>query len=218
VSGSNCCDPERVFLFLRKPDGSFAPRREVRFKLPGIGPAERDLMRGTTRPHLLDWDRDGHTDLVIGHMASWTLHVSTGPLAGKAEVEVKPFALPAVPDGNPYHFAFADWDGDGQLDLLTAVQNLEPKDRRWNYGVYWFRNTSAAGEPKFAAGSRLLTIPPPWELDAFAVADWGQDGRSHLVVSMSKNWRRRMEGPVENQLWLYRRKAEPSAAADPGRR
>jgi hypothetical protein len=200
VSGSNCCDPERVFLFLRKPDGSFAARREVRFELPGHDPV---YMVGQSHPHLLDWDGDGRTDLVVGQPGSWTLSVSAGPLAGKTEVAVKPFALPAVPDAKPWYFAFADWDGDGRFDLLAAVQYRDETDGRWHYGIFWLRNTAAKGEPTFAAPSRLLTIPAPWESGAFAVVDRGRDGCPDLVVSVS---RKRTSG-VESQLWLYRRKA-----------
>jgi len=78
-----------------------------------------------------------------------------------------------------------------------------------SYAIYWFRNTTAKGEPVFAPASRLLTIPAPWELDAFAVVDRGQDGRLALVVSVSKNVRHNPKHgyfDVDSQLWLYRRK------------
>lgn len=205
MSGSNCCDSERVFLFPRRPDGSFAPRQEVRFELPDIDPAYRLLKRGLSRPHLVDWNRDGHTDLVVGYPGSWKLYVSAGPLTGKAKVAVKPFALPVIPDASPLHFGFTDWDGDGRLDLLLAVQRQEQKNGPWVQGIYWFRNTSASGEPTFASGSRLLTIPAPWELMAFAAVDGGRKGHPDLVVSVSK----RRPGstawdPPESQVRLYR--------------
>jgi hypothetical protein len=89
----------------------------------------------------------------------------------------------------------------------------EAKDGPFSYGIYWFRNTSAKGEPKFAPARRLLTIPAPWELNAFSVVDRGQDGRLDLVVSVSKGWKLGEGGrgwwPVASELWLYRRKAEP---------
>jgi hypothetical protein len=55
----------------------------------------------------------------------------------------------------------------------------------------------------------LLTIPAPWELDAFSVVDRGQGGRLDLVVSVSKNVRHNPKHgyfDVDSQLWLYRRK------------
>ena len=228
MSGSNCCRHDKVHLFLRKKDGTFVARQDVRLKWPGpdhFGPFG-GFGRAVTNPHLLDWNRDGHTDLVIGytqggwHDAEWTLYVGTGPLAGKTEVLVKPVKLPKVPDAIAEYFGFADWDGDGRFDLLAAVRYQKGRDRVGGdplkrtyepvtYAIYWFRNTTAKGEPKFAPPSRLLTIPAPWELDAFSVVDRGQDGRLDLVVSVSKNlymdW---MDGTfhVESQLWRYRRK------------
>ena len=174
-----------------------------------------------TNPHLLDWNRDGHTDLVVGyteggwHDTQWTLYVGAGPLAGKTEVEIKPFALPKVPDANAVYFGFTD----RHLDLLAAVRYQKGSDdaRRTqqanhepiSYGIYWFRNTTKKGEPRFAAASPLLTIPAPWELDGFAVVDQGHDGPRELVVSVSKNIRHNPKHgyfDVDSQLWLYRRK------------
>jgi hypothetical protein len=215
-------------LFLRKKDGTFAARQDVRLKWPGpdrFGPFG-GFGRAVTNPHLLDWNRDGHTDLVIGytqggwHDTQWTLYVGTGPLAGKAEVVVKPFALPKVPDANAVYFSFADWDGDGRVDLLAAVryqkgsdavrQHAQKRtDEPVSYALYWFRNTADKGEPKFAAATRLLTIPAPWQLDGFSFVDRGKGGRLDLVVSVSKNVRpNRADGyfSVDSQLWLYRRK------------
>jgi hypothetical protein len=215
-----------VHLFLRKKDGSFAARQDVRFKLPGLDPGLLGFARAVTNPHLLDWDGDGHTDLVVGHSegwpgGAWTLYVCAGPLAGKTELAAKAFAMPAVPDARPVYFGFADWDGDGRFDLLAALQCQKGSDavRRnpgkrtdepVNYAIYWFRNTTAKGEPRFAAASRLLTIPAPWELDAFSVVERRQHARLDIVVSVSKNLRPNPKDgyfSVDSQLWLYRRKA-----------
>lgn len=222
MSGSNCCRNDLVHLFLRKKDGSFSAREEVRLKWPGGSPFGL-LGRAVTNPHLLDWDRDGHTDLVVAYTdCGWheTLYVGAGPLGGKSEVAVKPFALPKVPDAEPVYFGFADWDGDGSFDLLAAVRyqkgsdavRLDPQKRTdgtVSYGIYWFRNIAAKGEPKFAAASRLLTIPGPWELDGFTIAEGGTGGQLDIVVSVSKNLRPNPEDgyfSVDSQLWLYRRK------------
>src|SRR5262245_59139494 len=184
-----------VHLFLRKKDGSFAARQEVRFKPRGVDRGFLGDARAVTNPHLLDWDGDGHTDLVVAHSegwagGEWTLYVCAGPLAGKTELAAKTFALPAVPDARPVYFRFADWDGDGRFDVLVALRcqkgsdaarrNQKASNEPVTYAIYWFRNTTAKGEPKFAGASQLLTIPAPWELDAFSVLDRGQGGRLAL--------------------------------------
>jgi hypothetical protein len=214
-----------VHLFLRNKDGSFAARQDLRFKLPGLDPGLLGFARAATNPHLLDWDGDGHTDLVVGHTegwagGEWTIYVCVGPLAGKAKVEARPFALPPVPDARPVDFGFADWDADGRFDLLVALKGQQGidavrdhqqmrTDAPVSYAIYWFRNTAAKGEPKFAAASPLLTIPAPWELDGFTVVECGKGGRLDIVVSVSKNCRPNPKDgyfSVDSQLWLYRRK------------
>jgi hypothetical protein len=209
VSGSNCCDPWTVHLFLRKADGTFAPRREIKFAPP---PAERiGVVRGHYRPHLLDWNRDGRTDLVLDHSQSWKFQVGAGPLRDKSEVDVKSFPLPQLPDRNPYDFEFADWDGDGLVDVLMAGAYLKTEKGPWLYDIYWLRNVSPRGEPKFEPPVRLLTAPAQsmgWQFDGYAVVDRGRAGRQDLVVSVSKNWQRNPKGGWSNnsQLLLYRRK------------
>jgi hypothetical protein len=216
-------------LFLRKKDGSFAARQDVQLKLPvkipGLEPGELGLARAVTNPHLLDWDGHGHNDLVVAHTEGWlgrqwTLYVCAGPLAGKTELTAKAFALPAVPDAEPVYFGFADWDGDGRFDLLVALRlqkgseavrrdPLKRTDEPVSCAIYWFRNTTAKGEPKFDAASPLLTIPAPWELDGFTVVEGGKGGRLDIVVSVSKNLRPNPKDgyfSVDSQLWLYRRK------------
>jgi hypothetical protein len=196
-------------LFLRKADGTFAARQGVRFKRPGLSPFHNGG-RGKSRPHLLDWDRDGHTDLVIAYPRERALFVSRGPLAGRTEVAVKSFAPPALSQdsADPLEFRFADGDGDGGFDLLVAALYREVKNGPWCYGIFWSGNTSAEGEPKFAAASRLLAIPAPWQVNAFAVGDRDRDGRPDLVVSVHKDWTWKKQGGWSgvSQLWLYRRR------------
>jgi hypothetical protein len=210
VSGSHCCNPGGFHLFLRRADGSFAERAYVNFAKP------MRFVTGTSWPYLVDWNRDGHTDLVIGYPGSWTLQVGLGPLAGKKDLALKPTNLPpAAGRASPLHFAFADWDGDGRLDLLVGVDRGVQPGR---YSIYWLRNTSDAGPLRFAEPSHLLDIPEPWDLRALTTVDWGHEGHPSLVVSVSKGstLSERAQGwwPVASELWLYRRTAEPRIAPD----
>src|SRR5437879_4630357 len=81
VSGSNCCDPCGIHLFLRRADGSFGERARIPFKEP----KPHKFARGQSRPHLVDWDRDGNTDLVIGYWGRWMFELALGPLADKKD-------------------------------------------------------------------------------------------------------------------------------------
>src|SRR4029079_3232166 len=89
---------------------------------------------------------------------------------------------PQLPAGQHLDLAFADWDGAGRCDLLALVQYPERKAGPWVYGIFWFRNTAANGEPVFASPQRLLTLPAPWELTAFTALESGKSGRPALAV------------------------------------
>lgn len=221
VSGSNCCDPWTVHLFLRKPDGTWGSRQTVTFVRLDMTPEERLLtMRGHSRPHLLDWNRDGHTDLVLADSLWWKLQVSAGPLTGKSKVMVNAFPLPELPDRSPYDFQFADWDGDGAFDVLFASGYLNPEKTRWLYDIYWCRNTTRNGEPKFEVPVRLLTAPAQsgeGKYEAYAIVDRGSAGGQDLMVSVTKDWKRMPKKGWGNssQLVLFQRRGGPNSSPRP---
>ena len=178
--------------------------------------------RGHAQPHLLDWNRGGKTDLVLSNPLSWELLVGAGPLEGLPEIPVRAFSLPKLSDRNPYDFQFADWDGDGVFDVLFAGAYLNDDKTRWIYDLYWCRNLSSIGNPRFAPPVRLLNAPAQsegWQYEGFAVMDRGKARDSDLVVSVSKNWKSSPTGSWTNdsRLVLFPRNAKLGAAPEAGR-
>ncbi len=132
--------------------------------------------------HAADWDGDGDYDLII------------------ADIRGKVYLVPN--EGTPESYAFgkeiqlasvksragpftADWDGDGDLDLLVGADDGS---------VSLFRNTGSAKSPELASAVQLV---PPGEKasgrqapkDArrgkrskICVTDWNGDGLLDLLV------------------------------------
>jgi hypothetical protein len=149
-----------------------------------------------------DYDRDGVLDLIVGvgdwsdygwdnafdKQGRWTrgpLHgyvylirnmgTTENPQYGKAQKILaagKPVDVYGMPSPS-----FADFDGDGDLDLICG----EFIDK-----FTWFENTGSRSHPKYAEGRRLAYMGKPLEMDLCMIVpvalDWDRDGDVDLVV------------------------------------
>lgn len=136
----------------RQADGSFK-KAEVLHGTDGeplIIPADEKTVTENicTRPTAVDWDGDGDLDLVVGNFAG-SFYVFTGEGEGRFLPEPKQITTKEGPlkiqgaHSDPFP---VDWDGDGDLDLVSGASNG---------GVQWSENTAGAA-PAMAPFRELI--------------------------------------------------------------
>ncbi len=150
-----------LFQVLRgQPDGTFK-KAEVLNGTDGkplIIPAdEKDQIENIcTRPFAIDWDGDEHLDLVVGNFAG-SFYLFKGKGHGKflpepEQIKEGEADKPLKIDGYHSDPFVIDWDGDGDLDLLSGSSQG---------GVQWAENRAGSGKPPQLKAFRPLIKASP---------------------------------------------------------
>jgi hypothetical protein len=184
-------------------------------------------------PQFVDFDADGHLDIVAG-IFDGSPHVARGTAKGWQQPEqildrdgarivlnqfwnfdtkkwdktqrCDPAGSPQ-PEGHLTSAVAFDVDGDGNLDLVLGDHDTGH--------VYWRRNEGTDQKPAFAAKNQLLLaggrpIDVPGTVATLRIVDWNGDGRPDLVASgMGKAY----QGGGDAGVYLFLNTGSGKAAA-----
>jgi hypothetical protein len=208
-----------LFQVLRgKSDGSFSKAQVLNGTddKPLIIPTKSEnemVEKICTRPFAIDWDGDGDLDLVVGNFGG-SFYLFRGE--GKGKFNPKPEAMKAGDDalkiaGHHSDPFVIDWDGDGDLDILSGSTNG---------GAQWAENTAGKGKaPELKQFKQLIApgqkieyrqmlaekdLTGPTSSTRVWVADVNRDGKLDVLIGDSVTLISRAKGLSEED---YKKKS-----------
>lgn len=148
-------------------------------------PAGKQLVtQWRTTPKVIDWDGDGLPDLVMLDARGY-LALFRRARRGSQLVLLPPERIFVEQGGRFLNLAagrggasgrrkieFADWDGDGDLDLITDSPE----------GPIWYENTGNRERPVMKARGRVLKQKFEGHNPTPFVVDWNGDGKLDLLL------------------------------------
>jgi Ca2+-binding RTX toxin-like protein len=138
---------------------------------------QTDLLARNT-PTLIDWDKDGDVDLVLGTSTGLRYFENTGTAQAASFVELLDTDNP-FNDVNVYYTVdpaavFGDMDGDGDRDLITGDSNGN---------LYYYENTGTDAAPVWVRGSGQFSFVSTFgAASPTALFDIDGDGDLDLIM------------------------------------
>ncbi|WP_035464026.1 FG-GAP repeat domain-containing protein [Algoriphagus vanfongensis] len=164
-------------------------------------------------PIALDWDRDGHVDLIVGDEDGRVAWIRN---SGKIERGVPVFDSPDYFRQQSDNLKFGalatpvsvDWDNDGDEDLITGnsagyfafIENLGGEIPSWSEPQLLKENGKTIRIQAGPNGSIQGPAEAKWGYTTLSVADWDGDGLKDIVFNSiwgKVEWIRNTEAGLE---------------------
>lgn len=180
--------PGTVYWFRGIGDGKFGKRLELLPDKP------KDQKNAMATANLIDFDRDGDLDLIIGDVKGYvSLSLNEGnakepKFVSRTRLKVGDADMKVVQKSDPWP---VDWDGDGNLDLLVGDEAGDAsffrgrEDGTFAQGVSLFTGKQVDPARRYMATKKLLDehgrVIPGYRL-RLTTHDWNGDGKLDLLI------------------------------------
>ncbi len=183
-----------IVWYRRAAHGELESARPVEVEWTGAAPkpdwvwwepkGKQLLTQWRTTPRVVDWDRDGLPDLVMLNHQGYLSFFRRARIAGQLRL-LPPVRIFVEPNGRFLNLAsgragrsgrrkidFADWDADGDLDLITDSDD----------GPVWYENQGSQPHPVMRLRGKLVNASLPGHNPTPNLADWDGDGKLDLMI------------------------------------